>query len=283
MATSHTFGLVRLLTVSACLVAGGFFTSVSALGPSRSIEEHAEFLLPHIDVRLPSNVEGPVASALLFHGCGGRRAMQDEYADALNAAGFGAIIIDSLEPRGIGRFGAMTQVCTALRLRGQARAADIYAGVELARQTPGVDSDRLVLVGWSHGGWAILDAVTYHADDTRVPGLSGGTDLAGVRGALLMSPYCGLPARSRNHSIDAGIALDAVLAGRDLVASTADCRRTLDQARDDGAEVTYEVWSGLTHAFDEAGNPDPRMQYNEGAAQAAHARLIGLLEHLSAR
>jgi len=208
--------------------------------------------------------------------------MQEDYAAALNAAGYGAIIIDSMAPRGIGRAGAMTQVCTALRLRGQARAADVFAAVELARGTPGIDPDRLVLVGWSHGGWAILDALTFAADGDPPPSLSAMPGLHGVQATVLMYPYCSFPARARRHSIDAGVAIDAVLAGRDLVASTADCRHVLERASGAGVTVSWEIWPGLTHAFDEPGNPDPRMHYDAEAARAAHQRLIGRLDELAA-
>lgn len=271
---------LSLVAAAALLVSA---SSACAAAERRSVDAHAAWLAPHVEIRLPESASSPVPTALLFHGCGGLRSMQDDYAASLNAAGYGAVIIDSMAPRGIGRAGAMTQVCTALRLRGQVRAADVFAAVELARRTPGIDPDRLVLVGWSHGGWAILDALTFAADDSLPPGLSAMPGLAGVQAAVLMYPYCSFPARARRRSIDTRIAIDAVLAGRDMVASTADCRQVLERASDAGVTVSWDLWPGLTHAFDEPGNPDPRMQFNAEAARAAHQRLIGRLDALADR
>jgi len=266
-----------ILVVSGCSV----LNATGALVEPRELDEHAEWLSGHVTLHLPENASGPVPTAILFHGCGGPRAMQDDYAAALNEAGYGAMIVDSMTPRQIGRTASMTQVCTAMRLWGQERASDVFASVALARDMPGVDSDRLILVGWSHGGWALLDALSYVADDQAPTGLSGPVDLSGVQTAVLMYPYCSLPSRSRRHAITAGIAIDAVLAGRDMVASTADCRHTLDLASRAGAGVNYDIWPTVTHAFDEAGNPDPRMQYDADAARAAHQRVIAILDGLS--
>lgn len=273
-----SWGLAALLTFLAIPALPG---KAEAVQHQRSVADHAAWLEPHVDIRLPAGADGPVPAALLFHGCGGRRGLQDEYAAALNAAGYAAVIVDSLAPRGIGRAAAMTQVCTAMRLRGQARAADIFAAINLARRTSGIDPDRLLLTGWSHGGWALLDALTYAAEGRPPPGLSGSARLDGVAGLLLLYPYCSFPARSRTHSIAAGIPVDAVLAGRDLVASTADCRHILDRAAAAGVTVNWEMWPGQTHAFDEPGNPDPRMSHDPDAAEAARQRLIGLLDDLS--
>ena len=268
---------LTILVVSGCSVlnATGVFVE------PRELDDHAEWLSGHVTVHLPDTASGPVPTAILFHGCGGRRAMQDDYAAALNEAGYGAMIVDSMTPRQIGRAVSMTQVCTAMRLWGQERASDVFASVALARTHSAIDAERLILVGWSHGGWALLDALSYVADDQSPTGLSGPVDLDGVQTAVLMYPYCSLPSRSRRHEITAGIAIDAVLAGRDMVASTADCRHTLNLADRAGADVSYDIWPNVTHAFDEAGNPDPRMQYDAGAARAAHQRVIAILDGLS--
>ena len=122
-------GLGTALFLAVILFAGVMANATEAGISQRPVEAQADFLAPHVEIRLADGAEGPVPAALMFHGCGGVRQVQADYADALNEAGFAAIIVDSNGARGIGRIGAMTQVCGGFRLWGQERAADVFAAV----------------------------------------------------------------------------------------------------------------------------------------------------------
>lgn len=248
--------------------------------PQRTLAEQVELLRPGVEVFLPEAAGGPVPAILFFHGCGGQRPMHTAHAEAITEAGFAAIIVDSFEPRGIGRFSAMTQVCSALRLRGQERAADVFAALEIARQAEGVDPDRLVLAGWSHGGWTLLDAMSYASDGVRPPALADiDTDFEGVVRIVPVYPYCGFPARASGR-IGPGLPpVEMILAGRDRVAPHGDCVRLADQAADEGAEIDYTIWADVTHAFDDMDTPalDPRMDYDPEAAARLRGQLIEIL------
>ncbi|WP_412545063.1 dienelactone hydrolase family protein [Maricaulis sp. MIT060901] len=246
--------------------------------PRRTVEQQVALLRAHTEIRLPEAASEPVPVVVMLHGCGGRRQVQDDYANAVVEAGYAALIINSNEARDIGRFGSMSQVCLALRLLGQERAADIHAGLKIAAEHPGLDQDQVALLGWSHGGWTILDALTFAGRDQYPNALKGVPDgLPGVQLALAMYPYCGFPALADGRDLPADIPLHAILAEDDVIAPANRCERRLERG---GAHVSFEIYEGQTHAFDEPNAPplDPRIVYNENAAAQAQRRIVDLLD-----
>lgn len=273
-------GLGTALFLAVILFAGVMANATEAGISQRPVEAQADFLAPHVEIHLPDGAEGPVPAALMFHGCGGVRQVQADYADALNEAGFAAIIVDSNGARGIGRIGAMTQVCGGFRLWGQERAADVFAAVELARADSRIDGERLTLIGWSHGGWTILDALGFEAQEAAIPALDNRTArLTGVERAIIFYPWCGWPSRTDREGLDTDRPLSIILAGNDLVARKAPCRELAATAMAEDQPVDIETWDGLTHAFDEPNAPafDPRMRYDAEAAERARERVIAAM------
>src|SRR5690606_33200046 len=104
--------------------------------------------------------EGPFPVVLQFHGCGGKKNLQERWAAVARAAGWAAVVVDSYGPRRISRLEAYATVCTGLQLWGRERAGDLFAMMEWARRQPWIDPKRIVLAGWSHGGWTTLDAMS---------------------------------------------------------------------------------------------------------------------------
>lgn len=273
-------GLGTAVFLAVILFAGVMANATEAGIAQRPQDAHAAFLAPHIEIRLPEGADGPVPAALMFHGCGGVRQVQADYAATLNEAGFAAVIVDSNGARGIGRFGAMTQVCGGFRLWGQERAADVFAAVDLARADPRIDGEALTLVGWSHGGWTILDALGFEARREAVPALEGGVaSLPGVERAIIFYPWCGWPSRTDRDGLDTERPLSIILAGNDLVARKTPCREAARAAADEGQPVGIDTWEGLTHAFDEPEAPafDPRMRYDAEAAARARALVVSAM------
>lgn len=273
-------GIGTALFLAVISFAGVMSNAIAAGIDSRPLPAQAEFLSDHVEIRVPESAEGPVPAALMFHGCGGVRQVQDDYADALNEAGFAAVIVDSNGARGIGRIGAMTQVCGGFRLWGQERAADVFAAVELARADPRIDGDRLTLIGWSHGGWTILDALGFEAQEAAIPALDDqAASLPGVERAIIFYPWCGWPSRTGREGLDTDRPLSIILAGNDLVARKTPCRELAADAIAEGQPVGIETWDGLTHAFDEPNAPafDPRMRYDAEAAERARERVIAAM------
>jgi dienelactone hydrolase len=279
--------LIRAVPASIALAATGLaaYASANVVGfgvPHRSLDEQVELIRPFTDIRIPAEMEGPVPAILMFHGCGGLRQVQEDYARSALDAGYGVLIIGSNAARGIDRFAAMSQVCTGLRLWGRERAADVFAGLVLAREDERIDASRLGLIGWSHGGWTVLEALD-DAGRNAAPealdiGSSDAPDLAGVRTAMTLYPYCGFPMRSDGREYTQEIPLHAILAANDLIAPPADCERLFERSEAAGHAVDFQTWPDQTHAFDEPNPPpDPRIVYDADAAAQARSRWIAIL------
>ena len=244
----------------------------SALAEDRLAENRLE---GHVNITVPAGADGPVPAVILFSGCGGVRSMAALYAETANQAGWAAVTVDSHGARGIGRLGARTLVCTGLRLRGQDRAADVFETLEMLRADPRIDTGSLVLAGWSHGGWTILDAM---AEAEAAAGASH-VSLSGVRAGFLVYPYCGAIIEADTSPIGDPFALTMVLVGRDRIANPDDCRRLAERRRAEGSQIDIEFEPELTHAFDDAEQPwDPRMAYDASGTQRTRARFGALLQ-----
>ncbi len=224
---------------------GGFFVQV------RSVEDHVAFLAPHIRAHFPDG-DGPFPTVVQFHGCGSAIASQDDWAAFLVAQGYGAIIVDSLAPRNIDRLGAMGTVCTALQLPGRERAGDVIAGLAYARGRAEVDTTQLFIAGWSHGGWAIMDLMTLDLEASPPPNLTevNADALGGVRGAILIYPYAGFPARSRQAMWLTNFPVIAFVGAADRVADPDDITSAFAFQRSAGTEIQFDLFDDATHAFD---------------------------------
>ena len=256
-------------------------TSLSV--PARSLSEQIALIEPYTQIHIPESATEPVGALIMFHGCGGLKNVQDGYAEAALEAGYGVVIVDSLSARSIGRFAAMSQVCTVMRLWGQERSADVFAAVQIAASDARIDGDQLTLVGWSHGGWTIIDALAASGRNQAPESLLGEINPLAeqVRAAVLIYPYCGFPVGSDGSDLNSDIPVFAILAGNDMIAPHRDCRATLTRARDAGVSIEFDVWAGLTHAFDKPGpSADPRMEYDPDATQRAYTRVVGILDQV---
>ena len=208
---------------------------------------------PHDDVARPA--------VLMFHGCGGIRPHLQRYGEAAAAAGCRAFLVDSYAPRGWGYGYGISFVCTGLRFWGRERAGDVLAALHGVGARPDVDASRLLLAGWSHGGWSIMDLMTM---PLQQPGEAAVADpdprlLDGVRALFLAYPYGGYGALSRRRGWLRRPAVFGIIAGRDHVTRRPDAERLYRVAED----CELELWriAGASHSFDEPTSVPP-MRYD---------------------
>ena len=216
---------------------------------------------------------------LMFHGCGGLGVHLDHYASAATAQGVRVAIVDSFAPRGWSDRFAKTLVCTGTIFRGAERAGDVLAATHGAVAELDADPDALMLAGWSHGGWSIMDLMTM---PLQQPGEAGLIDpspatLQGVRGLFLAYPYGGLTALSRERDWVRRPRTLAVLAEKDRVTHPRDAQRIYDRMAAAGCEL--EVWRALgRHAFDEAGTEMSWLRLDRALAAESVERFGRFLE-----
>lgn len=239
---------------------------------SETLETRIAALMPHADIFKPDGV-GPFPVVVQMHGCGGKKPFQRTWAEQARDAGWAAIVLDSYAHRGISRLGAYATVCTGSRLWGRERAGDLYAALAWARRQPWADGQRMVAAGWSHGGWAVLDALALSPGQdmkaaTKLEGLPD-EPLAGVVGAFLVYPYCGYGCVARRRGLRFDASPLAVVGSRDAIVGTVGLRTTLEGIAAP-TRVRVAWFDGATHAFDEPEAKDLRVRYSPELTARAH-------------
>ncbi len=235
-----------------------------------TIAEHWSRLKPHVHCLGP---EGVRPTVLLFHSCGGVAAHTHQYAQAAAALGFRSVVVDSYAPRGWSRAFGLAFVCTGLALWGRERAGDVLAAAWGAVQDLDADPQRLVLAGWSHGAWSIMDLMTMPLLEPGEAGLADPSPapLAGVRGLFLGYPYGGVGALSRVRPWVRSPRVLGMLAERDHVTRPKDAERCYAAAAQAGVEL--EIWRcRASHAFDETHSLLAPMRYDSVLGSEALGR-----------
>ncbi len=266
--------------VGAAWFAGAFVERRSLAGLSAML---AEGLLVH---RPAGAGEAPLPTVLAFLGCGGvfdregrPRPLIEPYAAAANAAGWQLVVVDSFAVRGLGYEEAVARVCSGWRLRGRERAGDVVAALALARGRADVDGERIVLAGWSHGAWAVMDALSYdlEADFPHTLRAADPSLLEGLAGVFLVYPYCGLLPRAERGWAHAPARVRVVAVEGDEMAPPEDCAPAFRRLSAEGLPVAVTTLSGATHAFDEPDNDDPSMVHSPAHTAASVSAFAALL------
>jgi len=234
-------------------------------------------LEPHTHVFGPED-DRPRPAVILFHGCGGLRPHLPLYADAAVKAGWRAFVVDSYAARGWDRSFGIAFVCTGMRFQGYKRAGDVLGATWGVSQRPDVDADSVVLAGWSHGSWSIMDLMTMGLLEPGEAGLAdpSPTVLDGVKGLFLAYPYGGPPALSRTRPWVRAPRTLGVISRHDHITPAGTAARLYEKCRAVGADV--EVWTvDGTHAFDEPTGVPP-MRHDPLLAAESVRRFRAFLE-----
>ena len=242
-----------------------------------TVDQRMDALMRNSELHKPEG-EGPFPIVLQFHGCGGKKNLQARWAAVAKSAGWAALIVDSYGHRGISKFQAYATVCTGLQLWGRERAGDLFAMMEWARRQPWIDSSRIVIAGWSHGGWTALDAMSMMPgrqieNATRLHGLAE-EPLAGLAGAFVIYPYQGIGALAPSNGLRVDVPVQAIVGTADTVVGGKSVIRVLNRMQTPSAPIDVAVFEGATHAFDEIEAQDWRIRYDPGLTERAH-RMYG--------
>lgn len=250
----------------------------------RSFDELSALLVPAMQLRLPdAGVAGPGPYPLFvqMHGCGGLSLEQHgSYAEIANAEGYAALIVSSNAPRGYDFQRSLSEICAGKTLLGQERAGDIMVALNLALGRDDIDAERVVLGGWSHGAWTVMDYLSFNRK-TGVPTSLVGYDgpRPAIKAAVLFYPYCGIGSRTRVHGWDQQPEVLALMGDADTVVDYEACQKAFDQLERRDATIDRHVYAGADHAFDNAGlRGDVAHWYNAEYSVDARARVAAFLK-----
>ena len=183
-------------------------------------------------------------TVIALHGCGGLyatagarkgqlNARHQAMAELLVAEGYNVLLPDSLGPRG------ESEICTqrlgSRRIDQTQRRADVLGALSWAAGQPWARPERLALLGWSHGGSAVLSAT-----DANHPHVNAQK----VRAVVAIAFYPGCTAALRaGYRPDTRLAL--MLGEKDDWTPPGPC---IELGRAAGAEVS--VYPDSYHDFD---------------------------------
>ncbi len=245
------------------------------------LDHRINALAPHLTVTQPEG-DGPFPVLFMLHGCGGPRPFLEEMTAVAVAAGAVVVNINSYGHRRIGQMRAYATVCTGAQLHGRERAGDLYAAIAWARRQPWADGQRFAAIGWSHGGWTILDALSLRTgpEMARATGLEGLADepLEGLAAAMMVYPYTGIGSLVGRRAWRIAPRSHAIVAENDYIVG--DARPALERQRGRGAPLEIVLFENATHAFEDRQTLDPRARYNPPAIKREHDMLRAMIAGL---
>ena len=167
-----------------------------------SLQTWAQGLAPHSQLYLPDG-PGPHPVVIYMHGCKRLQSHADLWGHALSANGYAVLAIDSFSPRNLGPNVQKYGVCTGLTLWGRERSADLMTALYMIQRGVGVDTSsldtqRIGVIGFSHGAWTTMDLMTQWTKGTLPSRLSSSRlpvnrpSAADIDALVLVYPWCGI-------------------------------------------------------------------------------------------
>lgn len=179
---------------------------------------------------------GPHPAVVVLHGCNGLGRHERLWGRQLAEWGYLALLVDSFRPRNT------ATVCNqGMLIPPRLQAEDAFAAAQYLRSRPDVKRDRIGVIGFSHGGWAVVKAVQ--------AGLARTANIPPFAAAVAFYPGCDPPvaALETDTLILIGEADDWSLVER--------CRRWVELAQRNTHTLRLKTYPGALHSFDAPSMP----------------------------
>lgn len=210
-----------------------------------SLESRGDQPIPLIAQWFAVEGAAPKPVIVMLHGCGGPyenrskkqlSARTKDYAALFNQAGWHALMLDSLTPRGEKELCTQKTGTRAVTLRN--RRLDALGALQWLAQRPEVDARRLVLLGWSNGGSTVLAASNLKNDAVRT---------APIRPSALVAFYPGCETElKRGYAPSAPLLM--LVGALDDWTPPQPCQALAQASAEPRPEI--EVMAGAYHGFD---------------------------------
>jgi dienelactone hydrolase len=188
------------------------------------------------ELRLPAGA-ARIPAVVLLHGSAGIGANVDRWAGELNRIGAAAFLVDSFTGRGI-----VQTVTDQSQLGSLTMIVDAYRALDLLSQHASIDTSRIVLMGFSKGGFAAL-----YASLKRFQRLYGSPDCE-FAAYVPFYPACNTTYLDDDYVSERPIRIFHGAA--DNYVPIEPCRKYVDRLRRAGKDVQLNEYSGAHHAFD---------------------------------
>ena len=178
-------------------------------------------------LRMPEG-DGPFPAVIMLHGCGGPNRNLDPWDDKFISWGYVTLRVNSFGPRGV------SNVCAYPgEVDFPARACDAHDAKSYLSGFPFVDSKRIAVIGWSHGGGAAICALDQN---------SGGKGRDPFRAGIAIHPSC-------RYLLDMNAPLLILIGEKDDWTSAEICMAQMPEKEKPGHEIILKVYPGVYHGF----------------------------------
>jgi dienelactone hydrolase len=202
----------------------------------------------------PPAEAAPAGAVVLLHGCDGIEPHYRQWAQRLANWGYAALLIDSFGPRGF------REICNqGLLVPPEAQARDAFDGAAYLRAAQ-VRAQRVGVIGFSHGGWAVLKAVL--AGIVRRP-----NELA-FAAAVAYYPGCD-PRDPSGRPLETDTLI--LIGDADDWTPAARCAHWRDAVQTNGHVLQMKTYPGARHGFDAPRPPHVYAGHDVGQDPAALA------------